>query len=143
MAIPPPGTVILTEAPRTTAQFQCTLLCADGSACQYIAKTRRGLTMHQVGPAHGHRNPVWDITPTNVCPFCFTAFSSRQVAFQHVTAALKNGCKPDKTRFKNKPVVPKSMQCSICQQQYSELNLFLKHLLTHFDLLPPSIVLSE
>jgi hypothetical protein len=72
-------------------RFGCGIETVLGNLCGYVAKTRAGLSRHEItsaAPGHIFRSILVLATVTNQCPLCRSVFDSVQVAHQHQSRAI-------------------------------------------------------
>jgi len=124
--------------------FHCEQKLENGQRCQYKCATYKQLMLHKrTKTTNGHtqydRVHIESMVVTNMCPFCETVLSSIASAKQHVRNALMSGsCAVDKNLIPHAVCKPIHTSCPICQIQFSNINHYHTHVITHFG--SPDIV---
>eukprot|EP00959_Pyramimonas_sp_CCMP1952_P114764 2399212-Pyramimonas_sp.AAC.1 len=130
------------EEPTT---YICNLRDSQGNMCLQEFESRGGLLAHQsrsVGGEHGKLNPLFSTVLTNVCPWCRTSFSSKDRARQHVrTAWLTNRSRLNRAAFDWDLIIPKSLQCPMCESDFDTLAEYHDHAV-ECHLPPPPLVVQ-
>ena len=115
--------------------YVCHLLNANNQTCFREFASLKSLRAHQrakIGGQHG-LPPIACLVLRNECPVCYSVFSSRIAATQHLNAAAHAGyCA---VNFAYMPIqltkMPAIVTCPICQTAFNSVEEYYAHASTH------------